>query len=174
MIFAIHHPELATGICVSAGHWTPLPSPTHPNPLDFPRAISLCTLFHASYLYWSCFNMIMYMFRCYSLKSFHSRLLPLSPKGSSLHLCLFCCPSCRLLYGTTVTSYMTTGKTIALSMQTVLGKVMSFSFMAAITVHSDFEGQGNKVCHCFHYFPIYFPWGDGTGCHDLCFLNAEF
>ena len=23
-------------------------------------------------------------------------------------------------------------------------------------------------------FPIYFPWSDGTGCHDLCLLNVEF
>ena len=30
------------------------------------------------------------------------------------------------------------------------------------------------VCHCFHFFPIYLPWSDGTGCHDLSFLNAEF
>ena len=22
--------------------------------------------------------------------------------------------------------------------------------------------------------PIYFPWTDGTRCHDLCFLNVEF
>ena len=25
----------------------------------------------------------------------------------------------------------------------------------------------------FHCFPIYFPWSDGTRCHDLCFLNVE-
>ena len=31
-----------------------------------------------------------------------------------------------------------------------------------------------KVCHCFHCFPIYFPWSDGTRCHDLRFLNVEF
>ena len=30
------------------------------------------------------------------------------------------------------------------------------------------------VCHCFHYFPNYLPRSDGTGCHDLCFLNVEF
>ena len=30
------------------------------------------------------------------------------------------------------------------------------------------------VCHCFHCFTIYLPWSDGTGCHDLRFLNAEF
>ena len=23
-------------------------------------------------------------------------------------------------------------------------------------------------------FPFYLPWSDGTGCHDLSFLNAEF
>ena len=32
----------------------------------------------------------------------------------------------------------------------------------------------NKVCHCFHCFPIYLPWSDGAGCHDLHFLNVEF
>ena len=30
------------------------------------------------------------------------------------------------------------------------------------------------VSHCFHCFPIYLPWSDRTGCHDLSFLNAEF
>ena len=30
------------------------------------------------------------------------------------------------------------------------------------------------VCHCFHCFPIYLPWSDGTTCYDLRFLNAEF
>ena len=27
--------------------------------------------------------------------------------------------------------------------------------------------------HCFHCLPIYFPWSDGTRCHDLSFLNVE-
>ena len=36
------------------------------------------------------------------------------------------------------------------------------------------ELKKNKVCHCFHCFPIYFPWSDGTRCHDLSFLNVEF
>ena len=31
----------------------------------------------------------------------------------------------------------------------------SLTFMAAVTIHSDFGAQENKVCHCFHYFPIY-------------------
>ena len=36
----------------------------------------------------------------------------------------------------------------------------------------DFGSQENKVCHCFHCFPIYFPLSDGTGCRDLSFLNV--
>ena len=35
------------------------------------------------------------------------------------------------------------------------------------------EPPKNKVWHCFHCLPIYFPWSDGTGCHDLSFLNVE-
>ena len=46
--------------------------------------------------------------------------------------------------------------------------------MAAVIICSDFGGQENKVCHCFYCFPIYLPWSDGTGCHDLGFLNVEF
>ena len=42
--------------------------------------------------------------------------------------------------------------------------------MAAVTVFSDFGAQRNKVWHCFHCFPIYFPWSDGTRCHDLFFF----
>ena len=30
--------------------------------------------------------------------------------------------------------------------------------MAAITICSDFGAPQNKVSHCFHCFPIYFPW----------------
>ena len=50
----------------------------------------------------------------------------------------------------------------------------SFNFMVAVTICSDFGAQENKVYHCFHCFPIYLPWSDGTGCHDLSFLNIEF
>ena len=35
------------------------------------------------------------------------------------------------------------------------------------------EPKKIKVQHCFHCFLIYFPWSDGTRCHDLSFLNAE-
>ena len=86
--------------------------------------------------------------------------------------------------------YMTTAKTIALTRWTFVGKVMSllfnmlsrlvghsfssneqasFNFMAAVTISSDFGAQEN----CFHCLPICLPWSDGTGCHDLRFLNVE-
>ena len=32
--------------------------------------------------------------------------------------------------------------------------------MAAVTICSDFWTQENKVCHCFHCFPICLPWSD--------------
>ena len=88
--------------------------------------------------------------------------------------------------------YLTTGKIIALTRQTFVGKVMSLllnmlsrfvitflprskrlNFMAAVTICSDFGAQKNEVWHCFHCFPIYFPRSGGTGCHDLRFLNVE-
>ena len=31
----------------------------------------------------------------------------------------------------------------------------SFHFIAAVTVHSDFGAKENKICHCFHFCPIY-------------------
>ena len=47
--------------------------------------------------------------------------------------------------------------------------------MALVTICSDFgDKKNNKVCRCFHSFPIYLPWRDGTMCHDLSFLNVEF
>ena len=39
--------------------------------------------------------------------------------------------------------------------------------MAAVTICSDFGAPKFKLSHCFHCFPIYMPWSDGTGCHDL-------
>ena len=89
--------------------------------------------------------------------------------------------------------YMTTGKTIALTSQTFVGKVMSLLLNMLSRLVITFlprskrlliswlqspsavvlEPPQNKVSHCFHCFPIYLPWSDGTGCHDLCFLNVE-
>ena len=36
------------------------------------------------------------------------------------------------------------------------------------------QKKKKKFPHCFHWFPIYLPWSDGTECHDLSFLNVEF
>ena len=89
--------------------------------------------------------------------------------------------------------YMTTGKTIALTRWTFVGKVMSLllnmlsRLVIAFLPRSKrlltswlqspsaviFGAPKNKVWHCFHCFPIYLPWSDGTGCHDLRFLNVE-
>ena len=38
--------------------------------------------------------------------------------------------------------------------------------MARVIVHSDFGALENKVCHCFYFFPIYFPIVSG----DLGYL----
>ena len=40
--------------------------------------------------------------------------------------------------------------------------------------HSDFGVQENKFCRYFHCFPIYLPWSDGTGNHDLSFWMLSF
>ena len=41
--------------------------------------------------------------------------------------------------------------------------------MAGITICSDCGAPKNKVSHCFHCFPNYFPWSDGTRCRMLSF-----
>ena len=88
--------------------------------------------------------------------------------------------------------YMTTRKTTALTRQTFVGKVMSLLLNMLSTLVIAFLPRSKrlliswlqspsavileppqKVSHCFHCFPIYFPWSDGTGCHDLRFLNVE-
>ena len=38
--------------------------------------------------------------------------------------------------------------------------------MAAVTICSDFGALKDKLCHCFHCFPIYLWWSSGTRCHD--------
>ena len=47
---------------------------------------------------------------------------------------------------------------------------MSVSFMAAVTIFRDFGAQENKICCCFHFFFIYLPWSDETGCHNPSFF----
>ena len=35
--------------------------------------------------------------------------------------------------------------------------------MAAVTIRTDFGGQENKICHCFHLFPFCVTWNDELG-----------
>ena len=90
-------------------------------------------------------------------------------------------------------SYMTPGKTIALTRWTFVNKVISLLFNMLSRLVIAFlprsrslltswlqspsavilEPEKIKSAH-FHCFPIYFPWSDGTRCHDLNFLNVEF
>ena len=89
--------------------------------------------------------------------------------------------------------YMTTGKTIALTKWTFVGKVMSLLFIVLSRLVIAFLSRSKYlliswlqspsavileprkiVSHCFHCFPICWPSSDGTGFHDLSFLNVEF
>ena len=77
-----------------------LPSylPPQPIPLSCPSALDLSALIHASNLHWSAIShMVTYMFQCCSLRSSHPCLLPQSPIVCSLHLCLFCCLTYRVI-----------------------------------------------------------------------------
>ena len=78
--------------------------------------------------------------------------------------------------------HMTTRRTTALTTRTFVGKVMSLLFNMLSRLVITFlprrkrlsmswlqspsavilEPPKNKVSHCFHCFPIYFPWSDGT------------
>ena len=85
--------------------------------------------------------------------------------------------------------YTTTGKTLALIGRTFVRKVMSLLFNMLSRLVIAFLSRSKRlliswlqwfwspkkiVSHCYHCFPIYLPWSDGTGCHDLSFLNVEF
>ena len=89
--------------------------------------------------------------------------------------------------------YMTTGKNIALTRPTFVGKVMPLHFNMLSRFVIAFLPRSTHLliswlqspstvilepkkrkCHCFHCFPIYLSWSDGIGCQDLIFLNVEF
>ena len=88
--------------------------------------------------------------------------------------------------------YMTTGKTIDLTRQTFADKVMSLLFNMLSRLVITFLPRSKRFLiswlqspsavileprkiksDTFHCFPIYFPWSDGTRCHDLSSLNVE-
>ena len=65
--------------------------PSHTIPLGHPSAPAPSMQYHASNLdWWFISHMIVYMFQCHSPILSHPRPLPQSPKGCSIHLCLFC------------------------------------------------------------------------------------
>ena len=73
MVFAIHQYECRPQVYMCSPHPEPLSLLTpHPVPLGCPRALASN---------WpSILHIVMYLFQCYSLKSSHPCLLPLSPK----------------------------------------------------------------------------------------------
>ena len=89
--------------------------------------------------------------------------------------------------------YMTTGKTIALTIWTFVDRIMSLLFNVLSRCVIAFLPRRKRLLiswlqspsavilepkkiksHCCHCSPIYLPWSDGIRCHDVCFLNAEF
>ena len=88
--------------------------------------------------------------------------------------------------------YMTTGKAIALTRRTFVGKVTSLLFNMLSRLFITFLPRSKRLLISwlqspsavilepkkiksvsFHYFPIYLPWSNETRCHDICFLNVE-
>ena len=88
--------------------------------------------------------------------------------------------------------YMTTGKTIAWTRWTFVGKVMSLLLNMLSRLVITFLPRSKRLLISWlqspsavileprkvksdtvHCFPIYLAWSDGTRCHDLRFLNVE-
>ena len=89
--------------------------------------------------------------------------------------------------------YMTTGKTIALTRQTFVGKVMSLLFNKLSRLVITFLPRSKCLLISWLHSPSavilehpkiksdtvstvfsYLPWSDGIRCHDFSFLNVEF
>ena len=81
---------------------SPFEPPSHLSPHTIPlghsSAPAQSILYHASNLdWWFTSYMTLYMFQCHSPKSSHPLPLPQSPKDCSIHLCLFCCLSYKVI-----------------------------------------------------------------------------
>ena len=86
--------------------------------------------------------------------------------------------------------YMTTGKTVALTRQIFVGKVVSLLFNMLSRLVITFLPRSKHLLISWlqspsvileprkiksaTLSPTYLPWSDGTRCHDLSFLNVEF
>ena len=94
--FPVYQHESFLNIHVSPPFWTP-PPPTPPYPSRLSQSTSfVCPTSCIRLSLVIVLHMVIYMFQCYSIKSPHP-LLPLSPKVSSLLLCLLCCPVHKII-----------------------------------------------------------------------------
>ena len=101
--------------------------------------------------------------------------------------------SAQLFYSPTLTSiHDSWEKTITLSRWTFVGKVVSLLFNMLSRMVIAFLPRSKHLLISWlkspspvilepkkiksatvSSFPIYLPWSNGTGCHDLCFLSVE-
>ena len=73
------------------------PSPSSPSVLSQGTGFGCPASYIKLALVISILHAVMHIFQCCSLKSSHPCLLPLSSDICSLHLCLLCCPVCRIV-----------------------------------------------------------------------------
>ena len=174
-------------VYMSSQSWTPLPPPTSyllsgSSPCTSPKHPVSC-IKHTLVI-------------CFLHDSIHvsvpfSQIIPPSPSPIA---------SKRLFY-TSVSAfftvqlshpYMTTGKTIALTRWTFVGKVtpLLFNMLSRLVITflprskwlliswlqspSAVILEPRKISHCFHYFPIYLPWSDGPDTMILIFWMLSF
>ena len=97
----------------------------------------------------------------------------------------------NFLYGPTLQPYLSTEKAIAMTRRNFVGKVMSLLFnmlsrfviaflpRSTCLLISWLQSPSAVILvpkkispSLFPLFPYLFAWSDGTGCHDLCFLNV--
>ena len=84
--------------CTCVPHPEPLSLlPPHAIPLGHPSAPAPNIQYHASNLDWRFVSHIFYMFQCHSPITYHPRPPRQSPKDCSIHLCLFCCLTFRVI-----------------------------------------------------------------------------
>ena len=85
-------------VYMSSQSWNPSHLPSHTISLGHPSAPTPSILYPVSNIDWRFISyMIVYMFQCHSPKSSHPLPLPQSSKVRSIHLCLFCCLTYRVI-----------------------------------------------------------------------------